>query len=317
MRLQQRSALLAAAAPLLAGALLGLPARAQTSAETAEARELFVQGGALAEQGKWDEARVRFERSLKLKHASLTLYSLGVAQRQTGRLVEARASFVAFLAEPSTPATKPFEKPANEAIAELDKRIARIHFEINPAGVTGMTVELDGTVVPPEALTFPKPVNPGAHSVTARAPGYKPATARLEASEGEQVAAKLALEPVLPADPLFQTPGGPSVMDRVVPVVLIGSGFATFAAGLAVGMSGVIDSGNAPTRDGPEADSARSKALVGDIIGGVGIAAAGTGIVLLLVQAASSSRASAAAPPIAPWIEPSRAGGAAGVRVRF
>jgi hypothetical protein len=308
----------AAAAPLLL-ALLGTrtPALAQTPAETAEARELFVQGSNLAEKGKWDEARVRFERSLKLKHASLTLYSLGVAQRQTGRLVEARASFVAFLEEPSTPSTKPFEKPAREAVAELDKRIARVRFDINPAGVPGMTVELDGVVVPPETITEPRPVNPGAHSVTVSAPGYKMASARMSASEGEQVVARLALNRVVPVDPTAPVVSGGSVMDHVVPVVLIGSGFATFAAGLAVGMAGVIEASSAPTRDGPEADGARSKALVGDIIGGVGLATAGTGIALILLSAATGPKSTAGARPVTLWVEPTRAGGAAGVRVRF
>jgi hypothetical protein len=312
MSLRRSSLALAAAAALLAA-----PALAQTPAETAEARELFVQGGAFAEKGQWDEARVRFERSLKLKHSSLTLYSLGVAQRQTGRLIEARRSFEAFLAEPSSPATRPFEKPAREAVAELDKRIARVRFEINPAGVPSLTVELDGVPVAPEALNEPKAVNPGAHSVTASAAGYKTATLRVSASEGEQVVARLALEPVVPLDPSSPHPGGLSVMERVVPVVLIGSGLATFAAGAAVGMSGVIDASNAPTQDGPEADGARSKALVGDIIGGVGLAAAGTGVVLLIMQAVSSPRTSAGARPILPWVGPNQAGASAGVRVRF
>jgi hypothetical protein len=311
MSLRRSSLAFAAAA-----ALLSAPALAQTPAETAEARELFVQGGALAEKGQWDEARIRFERSLKLKHASLTLYSLGVAQRQTGRLIEARRSFEAFLAEPSTPATRPFEKPAREAVAELDKRIARVRFEINPAGVPSLTVELDGVPVAPDALTEARPVNPGAHSVTASAAGYKTATLRVSASEGEQVVARLALEPVVPLDPSLPQ-GGISLMERVVPVVLIGSGLATFATGAAVGMSAVIDASNAPTQDGPEADGARSKALVGDIIGGVGLAAAGTGVVLLIMQAVSSPRTSAGARPILPWVGPNQAGASAGVRVRF
>lgn len=307
----------AAAAQLLAVALLGAPAQAQTPAETAEARELFVQGGAFAEQGKWDEARVRFERSLKLKPSSLTLYSLGVAQRQTGRLIEARASFAAFLAEPSTPATRPFEQPAREAVDELEKRIAKIRFDINPAGVPGISVELDGAPIPPEVLANPRPVNPGAHSVTASAPGFKMTTARLTASEGEQVVAKLVLDRVVPIDLTAPISSDSSVMDSVVPVVLIGSGLATFAAGLTAGMTGVIASSSAPTRDGPEADQARSMALMGDIIGGVGLAAAGTGVVLLILHAASSSKSTATGRPIAPFIEPARTGGAAGVRVRF
>lgn len=306
------TALLTAAAPLLAAALLVSPARAQDPTDMAQARELFVQGGALAEQGRWEEARQKFERSLKLKRASLTLYSLGVAERQTGRLIEARESFVAFLAEPSTPASRPFEKPAREAIAELDRRIASVRFEVIPSGVAELTVELDGVLVSSSELAQVRPVNPGAHRVTASAPGYKPLEMRLTAGEGETVTAKVALEPSAPPH-LTPGAGGGYGMEKVVPVVLVGSGLATFTAGLAVGLGGVIDSGAASTKDGPEASAARSKALVGDIVGGVGLAAAGVGVVLLIVQAASSPKAPVATPSSTLRIEPH----ATGVRVRF
>jgi hypothetical protein len=299
-----------AALALFAGA--PAPARAQSPADTAAARELFVEGSTLAEQGRWDEARERFERSLRLKRASLTLYSLGVAERQTGRLVEARESFLAFLSEAPTPATKPFERPAREALEELNKRIARIRVKVIPPGVPGLTIDVDGVPLHPAMFDQPRPINPGAHSVTIAAPGYRPNTMRQNAEEGEEVIATLSIEPDL-------EPGRPSPvlvqprLGSVVPIVLIGSGLATFAAGLATGLSGVIDSSGAPTSNGQEASNARSKALVGDIIGGTGLAVAGIGAVILIVQASGGPKPVSTVSTIAPWAS----GSTAGVRFRF
>src|SRR5262245_8834476 len=103
----------------------GTPARAEGPADVAAARELFQEGSKLAQAGRWAEARDRYERSLRLKRAPVTLYSLGVAQRSTGQLVEALENFRAFLAEPSSPATLPYEAPARAAVDELERRVAR------------------------------------------------------------------------------------------------------------------------------------------------------------------------------------------------
>src|SRR5947208_2586858 len=78
---------------------------AQPVDDVTQARELFREGSKLAEAGSWELARERFARSVKLKRAPLTLYNLGVAQQETGRMVDAIDSFRAFLAQPVEPGT--------------------------------------------------------------------------------------------------------------------------------------------------------------------------------------------------------------------
>ena len=51
---------------LLLVALVPLPAAAQSAADVAAARELFIEGAELAKAGRWQEARDRYERSLAL-----------------------------------------------------------------------------------------------------------------------------------------------------------------------------------------------------------------------------------------------------------
>lgn len=104
----------------------------------------------------------------------------------------------------------------------------------------------------------------------------------------------------------------PASPDRSLPLTLIGSGFATFMAGAAVGMIGVLEASDAPTSDGVEARHARSKALIGDVVGGTGIAVLGVGVILLLTQGGSK-----APKPSASAVSLFAEGSASGVRVTF
>jgi hypothetical protein len=84
-----------------------------------------------------------------------------------------------------------------------------------------------------------------------------------------------------------------------------------------VGLVGVSQAEGAPTRDGPEADSARTKMLIGDILGGVGIAAAGIGVVVLVLQGGKEEPAKTGGAGAASRVSPFITGRGGGVRVQF
>jgi hypothetical protein len=318
-------ALASALASAFASALLGAaaPARAENPADVDAARELFREASKLTQEGRWEEARERYLRSLSLKRAAITLYSLGIAQRKTGHLADALEDFHAFLAEPSVPATAGYEQPARDAIAELDQQIARIAIHVEPRGAADLAVTVDGQLVPPAALAIPRLVDPGGHTVAATARGYGPAKAEVTAAPGSSVSVDLVLPPAPatpppkapPVKPAANTPGAgeaPPPPSRALPIALMAGGAAVLGAGVAVGLLGVKQASGAPTRDGPEADGARAKALAGDILGGAGIAGAAAGIIVLLVQ-----RSPASAKPRAGAVQPWASGNAAGIAIRF
>jgi hypothetical protein len=257
-------------------------ARAQNAADTAAARELFIEGSKLSRDGRWAEAKDRFERSLALKRAPITLYSLGVAQMSSGHHVEALESFRAFLAEPLTGSTEPYAEPARAAIEGLVPRVAKLDIDIKPHA-KGLNVSVDRKQVPPAALGVPRLVNAGEHVIRAEAPGYASRTAAVTVAEGETKAVALLLTP---GSDEGRTPdGGPNDDDFPVgPVVLMAGGGLAFGVGLTVGLLGVAAAGDAPTPDGPEADSARTQATAGDVVAGVGIAAAAAGLLWLLLD---------------------------------
>lgn len=248
---------------------------AQSPSDVAAARELFIQGTQFAEKGQWKEARDHFERSLRLRPASLTLYSLGVAQKETSQWVEARESFMAFLAEPSSQATQPYEKPARDAIAELNKRISILRIEVTPGHLTDLHLELDGHPVHGAMLGYPRPVNPGIHSISAGARGYKTAITQIVAKEGEPITAALRLERQNTEGPnaLFQPTPPPS--EPALPLVLMGSGFTGAAAGAVTGIGGYLDMDS-------NVDAGRTKMIMGGVLTGLGLITAGVGLVLWL-----------------------------------
>lgn len=300
------------AAALATGLLGAAKAGAQSAADVTAARDLFVEGSRLAERDLWADARDRFERSLALKRAALTLYSLGVAQRNTGRLVEALESFRAFLVEPSTPAARPYEGPARDAVDALSKRIARLDIRIEPAQARAATVKLDGVPIPAEALGQARAVNPGKRVLLASAAGFRPARVEVLLVEGEHASVRLVLERARLADTVEGGPpapdGTPGTPGRALPFALLGGGAAILGAGVALGLTGVSDASKAPTRDGAAAEQARTLALAGDILCGIGLATAAAGVIVLVAQPAPAGGAS-----IEPWIGV----GSGGIRGRF
>jgi hypothetical protein len=276
-------------------------ARADDPADIAHARELFKEGSSLAHKGRWDDARDRYERSLQLKRSAMTLYGLGIAQKNTGRLVFALETLRAFLAEPRTPATRPYEKPARNAVTELENQVGRLTLQVRPPGLPGLVVTVDGQEVPPVALGQPRLVDPGAHEIAATAPGRREARESATVGKGGSAAVTLVLEaeaaapvpPVVerrPLPPPVTPPDRPrSSGPGALPFVLIGVGGLAFATGATVGVIGIVQANDAASPDSPDADSARTKMAIGDVVGGAGVIAIGVGVLLLLTQSSGST----------------------------
>ena len=323
----------AASASLGAGLLMALlhtvsprAALAQTPADVETARALFVEGAKLGNEGRWKEARELYARSLQLKPAAITRYSLGVAERETGRFADALSSFRAFLAEPEAPGTARYREPARAAITALEARISHVTIAVEPRSMTGLTLTIDGLPVPPTSER-PREIDAGAHDVVAgggggaggrgggkktqggRAPGFRSGSAHFVIAEGGGAAVSLTLSSatgataskalVGPLDPraLIEPPPPPQAPSRKLPFILLGVGGAVFVGGTTLGLVGVSQASSAPTQDGSAASSARAKGIAGDIIGGAGIATAGIGLILLLTGGHSSPAPSSAGGP--------------------
>ena len=297
---------------LLALSALGLSARGDAEdapADVAAARELFKEGSRLAQEGKWDQARQRFEQSLGLRRAAITLYSLGVAQQKSGRFVEALENLRAFLHWPPNEATDPYVPIARDAVKELEGAVGRVVLDIRPkAALTELRV--DGVSHGDFALGTPRIVNPGKHTVTVVAASGARAEAEVTVERGATVTAVLELragaEPIVaPAaassaptrEPAAPPPETTTPRDRTVPAALLIGGGALLVTGGVFGAIALSRAKAAPTREGPNADAARRDALFSDVFSGVGIVAGGIGAYLWLSTPASPT-------PVGAWIGP-------------
>jgi hypothetical protein len=285
-------ALLLAAGLLSAGAPRAVLAQSVGDVETA--RAYFVEATRLGKQGRWKEAREMYAQSLQLKPAPLTRYSLGVAQRETGRLADALQSFRAFVAEPPTPAAAPYREPAESAIAALEARVGRVTIAIEPPAVDGLTLTMDGAPAP-AASERPREMDPGMHEVVVHAPGFRAARASFLATAGSGVRVALVLVPWPGSAPAIAVQGepvpraaadvlSPQPPSRALPITLMGVGGGLFIGGLSLGLVGLKQATEAPTRNGGEAQAARAKGVAGDVIAGTGLATVGVGLVVLLIR---------------------------------
>jgi hypothetical protein len=268
---------------------LAQPASSPSEEELARARDLFREGAKLAEMGDWEGARDRYERSLKIKHAAITLYNLGIAQQETGHPAAAMESFRAFLAQPVEPATQPYVEPVRATLKKLENKTPRIGVAVRPAGVPGVVVTIDGREV--AAGEAPRAVDPGQHEVAAVAPGFGEVRQNVWLLEGSRTDLALTLRPSLP-------PPQPSA---VLPVTLAAAGaLCAVAGGIAIG----IGARNAP---GVPVDT--STMAAGAVVEGAGALALGAAVLLLLTREPPKVQKAA----VAPWA----AGTTFGLQVRF
>lgn len=279
------------AAPLLALAiaLVAPRAHAQAADDVTRARELFVEGAKLAEEGSWEAARDRFSRSLKHKRAAITLYNLGVAQQETGHHVQAVESFRAFLAMPVEPATQGYVAPVKAALAKLEARVGEIQIEVRPAGVSGVALRLDGRDVSGDK--GPWVVEPGRHEIVAVAPGHAETRQTASVGQGGKASVVIAL-----------TPSAPS---QTVPIALGVAGLTLFVGGEVVFGVGAAKSLDFQADRG----AAKNAMIAGNVIAGAGAIAAGIGLVLLLRRPRSDAQKAA----VLPW----SSGHVVGVQARF
>ena len=191
------------------------PARGQVSdADRNAARDLYNEGWQLQQQGRYADAVDRYTRSLAVFPAPTTAFRLAQCKEALGKLVEAAEELRAIRNAP-LPAGSPqaFVTAQQEAAAEVPKleaRIPKIKIDIQPAGVSGLVVTVDGATMPTALVGVARPIDPGSHTITATAPGYSQAQARVDVREKQTPMPEVTLTLQASATgPTYQT-GGPT-----------------------------------------------------------------------------------------------------------
>lgn len=292
---------------------LAAPARADEAADTATARALGVDGVTLADAGKCKEAIEKLARAEKLHHAPTTATRLGECEIETGKIVLGTERLQRVIREPLAPNAHPaFAAAVARAQRALDlalPRVATLRISVAAPQNAKVTIMIDGEPISDAVLDSGRRIDPGMHTIEARADGFLAISSATALGDGETKSVVLELHPDPNARTITPVVPEPTTEQRApepkrskVPAIVA---FGVGAIGLGVGLyaSSVVEDKSAVLRSGcdanrvcpsnlqPELDRAKKWATVstaGFIGAGVGVA---TGIVLLFASGATTSSA--------------------------
>jgi tetratricopeptide (TPR) repeat protein len=316
---------------IMALALCASPSetRAQGAASKAAAEQLFLEGRALMQKGKYEEALAKFHASLDLDPGSGTQGNLALCYERMGKLASAWGHYreAAVRAERERNAKR--TRIARERAAALEPRLPRLLIRLSsPDTPAGLVVTRDGVPLPATVLGTAVYVDPGEHEVTAAIPGHERFSMRVTLSESEYRAIDipaLAPAPEPQAPPATQQPGpaetratapAPAVRPReprdpgrprrIAGLTVGGAGLVAVAVSLGAGATAIttwdeaFESGacNADTLvctpEGQEqTDTARSRARLSNVLLGAGVAAVAAGAVLYFTAPRAPEKRSA------------------------
>jgi len=232
-----------AGAALVLGVVLG--ASAAHASDVAAAEALFRRGLELMEAWRLAEACPLIEESVRLDYGAAAEFRLAECLEKSGRVASAWARYtnVTHISRQQAQHERAVlaARKASELLPKLPYLMVAVSATV--AAVPGLVVMRGEAAVGPPQWGVPVPVDPGAHTVEARAPGYRAwaTTTSLVIGERRRVYVEV-LEPAAPPAPVVTTvqvapepragPGWP----RTAGLVSGGLGALGLAAGVVVGV---------------------------------------------------------------------------------
>lgn len=219
--LRARIALLAA---LLA---VGLHVSTAQASDPAAARALFDQGRELAAAGDYPGACAKFEASLALDVGVGTKYNLADCWEQIGRTASAWTLFLEVAANSRAAGQSEREAVARQRAEALTPKLSFVRIEVqNPAAE--QQVLLDGSSIERGAWGNELPLDPGEHTLSARAPGRKDFTTTLRVDIASKL--RLTIPGLEPRAAPAPEPATESKRNQL-PLILAASATGAFALG--------------------------------------------------------------------------------------
>ncbi|MBI5515452.1 MAG: hypothetical protein HY909_16855 [Deltaproteobacteria bacterium] len=218
------------------------PAGVPTQADRDAARRLALEGVQAFDRADWATVIARFESAEQRFHAPIHLRYLAVAYERSSRLLES-ARFWERLAQESLAADAP--APFRDAVAEAQRELPRVLARVGRVVVElanappDATVELDGQPAP-TALQGPTLVEPGAHTVLARASGRPEVRRTVDVAAGATERVSLVFEAAVTAPSGPAVPEGPRTTTVLRPNPLRTVGLVVGGVGVVTVLGGVI-----------------------------------------------------------------------------
>lgn len=265
-----------------------------------DARDLAVRGTEAFERHQYDLALDFFRRASSLVRAPTIALMEARCLAQLGRLVEAVDEYETTERMPLPAETnRAFESAIAAAAAEgarLKARVPRIDVRLSgPAPDGPIPVFLDGRSLPEALLGSDAPVDPGSHRVELRLRDRHPVIREVSVEEGgrAEVVLDVPPPPLVAPPPVPERSSGGGFSSRVVLAwSMLGAGGVFGVVGAVTGVAALakertldrvcVPDDVCPSQDAGELGAFRAYRTVSYAAFGLGVAAAGTGAVLLV-----------------------------------
>ncbi|MBX3229355.1 MAG: hypothetical protein KIT84_17955 [Labilithrix sp.] len=146
-------------------------ARAQaTGQDVATAQALFDEGKRLMEAKDFAAACPKLVESQRLDPGGGTLFAIALCHEAEGKTATAWADYTTALAEARKTGRKDREEAAAKKEAELESKLTRMRIVVS-ASAPGFALTRDGVAVGEAQWGVALPIDPGAHTFAAKAPG--------------------------------------------------------------------------------------------------------------------------------------------------
>ena len=204
--------------------------------DVAAAQALFGEGTKLMEQKNFAAACPKLAESQRLDPATATLLALAMCHEGQGKTASAWAEYVTATSRARQEGHGDRERVARERGAALERKLSTLTIAPSPwaAATVGLTLMMDGVIVPVAVWRTPVPVDPGEHRVEATGAGKRVFTATVAIGpDGDKRSVEI---PRLEDDLAEVAPGGPTPVTRPA-----GSGLPPKQiAGISVGAAGLV-----------------------------------------------------------------------------
>src|SRR4051812_46966665 len=273
-------------------AILLLVTSAARASDAVLAEALFREGRAASDAGDLATACSKFAQSYRLDPAPGTLLNLGDCEERRGKLASAWETFNRLYDTLApTDDRRTLARGRSDAIAA---RLARVRITLAKESPADARVLRDGTPLDPAALGTLVPIDPGAHVLVVHVPDHVDKKIDIKLAEGEKRDVTLEAGPLVP--PVVVAPPPPEHhglgTQRIVGLVIAGGGVLALGGGFVTGgialstesrsqkhCTGSVCSDQAGI---DLHETAKTEALVADIVLGVGVVALAVGAVLFL-----------------------------------